>query len=170
MAHALAGASELEILAGICEQMHQAGLPILRASVAHDLLDPTFDARGVRWQRGQGGLEEEFPRSDDPLQNQDWTRSPFFHLFESHEPMLRRRLDATYRRGEFPMLDRFQDEGAADYVAFASRIGESVRLGEGEGIMASWTHGCSRRLQRRPDPVARRESCRRSRWSSCCGR
>ena len=37
------------------------------------------------------------------------------------------------------MLDRFQDEGAADYVAFASRIGESVRLGEGEGIMASWS-------------------------------
>ena len=26
-----------------------------------------------------------------------------------------------------------------DYVAFASRIGESVRLGEGEGIMASWS-------------------------------
>jgi hypothetical protein len=53
--------------------------------------------------------------------------------------MLRQRLDATYRKGEFPMLDRFQDEGAVDYVAFASRIGESVRLGEGEGIVASWT-------------------------------
>jgi len=139
MVHALASATEVEILAGICEQMNRAGLPILRASVAHDLLDPTFDARGVRWQRDQGGLEEAFPRSDDPLQNQDWTRSPFFYLFESHEPMLRRRLDATYRRGEFPMLDRFQDEGTADYIAFISRVGESMRLGEGEGIMASWT-------------------------------
>ena len=139
MVHALEGASEIEILTGICEQIHGAGLPILRASVAHDLLDPQFDARGVRWQRHQGGLEEAFPRSDDPLQNQDWTRSPFFYLYESHEPMLRRRLDATYRRGEFPMLDRFQDEGTADYIAFISRIGESMRLGEGEGIMASWT-------------------------------
>ncbi len=65
--------------------------------------------------------------------------SPFFRLFESKQPTLRRRLDATYSRGEFPMLDRFQDEGAADYVAFAERVGESVRLGEGEGIAASWT-------------------------------
>ncbi len=126
MVRALAGATEVEILAGICEQMNRAGLPILRASVAHDLLDPQFDARGVRWQRDHGALEEAFPRSDDPLQNQEWTRSPFFYLLESHEPMLRRRLDATYRRGEFPMLDRLQDEGAADYIAFISRVGESV--------------------------------------------
>ena len=139
MVHALASATEVEILAGICEQMNRAGLPILRASVAYDLLDPTFDACGVRSQRDQGGLEEAFPRSEDPLQNQDWTRSPFFYLFESHEPMLRRRLDATYRQGEFPMLDRFQDDGTADYIAFISRVGESMRLGEGEGIMASWT-------------------------------
>ncbi len=61
MAHALAGASEIEILAGICEQMHRAGLPILRASVAHDLLDPTFDARGVRWQRDQGATRGGIP-------------------------------------------------------------------------------------------------------------
>ncbi len=48
---ALAGANEVEILTGVCEQMHRAGLPILRASVAHNLLDPTLDARGVRWHR-----------------------------------------------------------------------------------------------------------------------
>jgi len=139
VAQTLAGASELEILAGICERMNLAGLSLMRASVAHDLLDPTFDARGVRWLRDRGALEEEFPRSDDPLANQDWMRSPFFHLLESREPILRRRLDATYRRGEFPMLDGFQDGGATDYVAIASRVGESVRLGEGEGVVASWT-------------------------------
>jgi len=139
VAQALAGANEVEILAGVCEQMGRASLPILRASVAHNLLDPTFDARGVRWLRDQGGIEEAFPRSDDPLADQEWLRSPFYALLESREPMLRRRLDATYRRGEFPMVDRFQDEGATDYVAIASRVAESVRLGEGEGIVASWT-------------------------------
>ncbi len=139
MAQALAGANEIEILAGICARMNRAGLPLLRASVANDLLDPTFDARGVRWLRGQGALEEAFPRSDDPLGDAEFRRSPFFRLLESRQPMLRQRLDATHRRGEFPMLDRFQDEGATDYVAFASRVGESVRLGEGEGIVASWT-------------------------------
>ena len=139
IAQTMAGANEVEILAGVGERMNLAGLSIVRASVAHDLLDPTFDARGVRWLRDRGALEEEFPRSDDPLANQDWMRSPFFHLLESHEPILRRRLDATYRRGEFPMLDGFQDDGVTDYVAIASRVGESVRLGEGEGVVASWT-------------------------------
>jgi adenylate cyclase len=37
------------------------------------------------------------------------------------------------------LLDRFQDEAARNYLALDSRIGESVRLGEGEGIMASWS-------------------------------
>ncbi len=37
------------------------------------------------------------------------------------------------------MLDGFVDEGVTDYLAFAERVGESVLLGEGEGMVASWT-------------------------------
>ena len=136
---ALAGASEVDIVSGACERMIGAGIALLRGSVAHDLLDPTFDARGVRWLKGEGGFEEKFLRTDDPLGNEDWKHSPFYHLVESGAPMLRRRLDATYRRGEFPMLDGFQDRGATDYVALASWIGENLRLGESKGIVASWT-------------------------------
>ena len=136
---ALAGREEVEILAGICERMVAAGTPLVRASVASNLLDPTIDARAARWLRAKGGVEEAFPRTDDPAVEEDWRRSPFFALIESGKPMMRRRLDATYRRGEFPMLDQFQEEGVTDYVAFVSRIGKRVRLGEGEGIAVSWT-------------------------------
>ena len=135
---ALAGASEIDILAGVCERMNAAGMALVRASVANNLLDPTFDARGVRWLRATGGLEEAFERTDDTVPNENWTRSPFFALLEGGLPMLRRRLDATYRRGEFPLLDGFQAQGATDYVGFMSRVAESVRLAEGEGIVASW--------------------------------
>jgi adenylate cyclase len=45
----------------------------------------------------------------------------------------------TYRRGEFPLLDGFRDQGVTDYVAFAERVGEGVLLGEGEGMVSSWT-------------------------------
>jgi adenylate cyclase len=136
---ALAGANEVEIVAGVCQRLTSAGVSLVRSSVATNLLDPTIDARGVRWNRGQEALEEAFPRRDDLQPNEDWMRSPFFFLIESRQPSLRRRLDATYRRGEFPMLDGFLDEGVTDYLAFAERVGESVRLGEGEGVVSSWT-------------------------------
>jgi len=107
--------------------------------VVSNMLDPTIDARGMRWLRKEGSIEEAFPRTYYEAANEDWTRSPFFALVQSGQSMLRRRLDTTYRRGEFPMLDRLQDEGATDYVAFAFRVGKSILLGEGEGIAASWT-------------------------------
>jgi adenylate cyclase len=134
---ALAGESEIAILAGMCERLNAAGLSLVRASVANDLLDPTFDARGVLWTRERGGFDEGFLRREEVADT--WLLSPFRMLVESGEPMLRRRLDAAYRRGEFPILDRLQDEGARDYLALLSRVGEGVVLGEGEGIVASWT-------------------------------
>jgi adenylate cyclase len=135
---ALAGESEMDILTGVCEQLAALGFRVVRASVATDLLDPTYDGRGVRWNRGQGGIEEVFPRADGAIVNETWVRSPFYALSEGGLTRLRRRLDATYRRGEFPLLDRFAEEGATDYVAFATHVGESVRLGEGQGIASSW--------------------------------
>jgi adenylate cyclase len=136
---ALAGADEVEIVAGVCQRLSSAGVSLLRSQVATNLLDPTINARLVRWIRGQGALEEAVTRTDDPQANEDWTRSPFFFLIENRQPSLRRRLDATYRRGEFPLLDGFRDQGVTDYIAFAERVGESVRLGEGEGMVSSWT-------------------------------
>ena len=135
---ALDGADEIEVLAGICERLNALGLSLMRASVASNMLDPTHDARGVRWLREQGGLEESFERNVDDTADEEWMRSPFRALVEGVEPRLRRRLDGTYRRGEFPLLDGFVDRGATDYVAFASRVAQSVRFGEGQGIAASW--------------------------------
>ena len=135
---ALAGATEIDILAGLCERLETAHFGLVRASVANDLLDPTYDGRGVRWNRGKGGIEEVFARTEGFVVNESWTRSPFFALAESGRPRLRRRLNTTYRRGEFPLLDGFEDQGATDYIAFATPIGESVRFGEGQGIVSSW--------------------------------
>jgi adenylate cyclase len=135
---ALAGIDEIEIVAGVCQRLNRAGVALVRSSVAINLLDPTIGGRAVRWNRGEGALEEAFPRTDDAA-SEDWVRSPFFFLIESGQPSLRRRLDATYRAGEFPMLDGFRAQGVTDYLAFAERVGDSVLLGEGEGMVASWT-------------------------------
>jgi adenylate cyclase len=135
----VAGDDEVEILAGVCDRLNAAGFSLVRASLACNLLDPMFDARGVRWLRERGGLEEAFPRDNEDWSAENWDRSPFRFLVESGERKLRRRLDATYRRGEFPLLDRFQGEGATDYVALLWRVGKSVLLGGGEGLVTSWT-------------------------------
>ena len=135
---ALDGADEIEVLAGVCERLNALGLSLMRASVANNQLDPTHDARGVRWLRNKGGVEETFERSDPDTENEAWLGSPFHALLQSGGQRLRRRLDDTYRRGEFLLLDGFVECGATDYVAFRSRVGESVRLGEGEGVAASW--------------------------------
>jgi len=136
----LAGANEVAILTGVGERLNAAGVSLVRVSVATDLLDPTFDGRGVRWLRDQGGLEETFKRDDEgTIVSENFPQSPFGFLLRSGRPTLRRRLDATYRRGEFPMLDKFQDQGVTDYLAFSVRVGETLRLGKGEGITASWT-------------------------------
>jgi adenylate cyclase len=135
----VAGESEAEILAGTCDRLNAAGFSLVRASLACNLLDPTFDARGIRWLRQTGGVEETFPRDNQDWSAENWDRSPFRSLIESRERMLRRRLDATYRRGEFPMLDRFQSEGATDYVVLLWRVGKGVLLGGGEGLVASWS-------------------------------
>jgi adenylate cyclase len=136
----LAGTHEVAILTGIGERLNAAGISLVRVSVATDLLDPTFDGRGVRWLRHEGGLEETFERdAEGTIVSENFPQSPFGFLLRSGQPTLRRRLDATYRRGEFEMLDRFQDQGATDYLAFSMRVGETIRLGVGEGISASWT-------------------------------
>ena len=127
-------------MTGVGERLNAAGVSLVRVSVATDLLDPTFDGRGVRWLRDQGGLEETFERDDEgTIVSENFPQSPFGFLLRSGQPTLRRRLDATYRRGEFQMLDKFQDQGVTDYMAFSVRVGETIRLGVGEGITASWT-------------------------------
>jgi adenylate cyclase len=135
---ALAGVGEVAILTGVCERLAAAGIALMRASIANDLLDPTFDGRGVRWVQGQGGIEEAFPRAAGEVVNETWARSPFYAVTEGGRERLRRHLDSRYQRGEFPLLDRFADQGATDYVAFATRVDESMRLGEGQGMVSSW--------------------------------
>ena len=136
----LAGTDEIGILAGIGQRLNAAGVPIVRISVATDLLDPMFDGRGVRWLRDEGGLEETFARDDEgTIVTVDFPRSPFGFLLRSGKPTMRRRLDATYERGEFSMLDRFQDQGVTDYIAFSVRVGKSMQVGGAGGMTGSWT-------------------------------
>ena len=149
---ALAGASEVDIVGGAAQRLQAAGVSLVRSSIAMNLLDPTLDARLIRWVRGDGALEEAIPRTDAARQTEGWTRSPFFFLLESRERSLRRRLDTSYRRGEFPLLDVFQERGVTDYVAFSQKVDCSPQT-------STASNGGSQLARRE-----RSESSLRSRW------
>jgi adenylate cyclase len=136
---ALAGASGVDVLAGVCERLNGAGMSIVRAAIGAELLDPTYDGAGALWNRGRGVTEEVYARISNEAAEADWLQSPFYRLINSGEKRLRRKLDATYLRGEFPLLDSFHDQGVTDYVAFVQFIADSLRLGEFRGMVSSWT-------------------------------
>ena len=135
----LAGASGVDVLAGVCERLNGAGMSIVRAAIGAELLDPTYDGAGALWNRGRGVTEEVYARISNEAAAADWLQSPFYRLINSGEKRLRRKLDATYLRGEFPLLDSFHDQGVTDYVAFVQFIADSLRLGEFRGMVSSWT-------------------------------
>ena len=135
----LEAADEAEVLDGFCTRLAAAGVPLCRAATGAKLLHPLLDARGCRWLRGRDIVKEDYSRfanegSNDP----DWLRSPFYRLVHSAEDFeLRRPLDDRYRRGEFPLLDRLQDDGCTDYLAMAVLYGGRV-FGEAQGLLCSF--------------------------------
>jgi adenylate cyclase len=134
----LDGADATAVLAGACERLVAAGVPLMRAALASDMLDPSFDSVGVRWTRGKGAVQEAFLRTTDAEADPEWLASPFHVLVAGRDDRLRRRLDHSYRPGEFPVLDEFRERGATDYVAMIVRLGEGMWLGDTRGVVGSW--------------------------------
>jgi adenylate cyclase len=147
MRHGLTDDDEMALLEGFCARLISMGVPLTRAACGTDLLHPLFEARGVIWRRGKGVERQDYGREAMQDKSDDWTRSPFYQLTQpvADEAQgrvvreLRRRLDDSYERGEFPMLDRFQDEGLTDYLAMAVRMGSQASLGDIQGLLSSWT-------------------------------
>jgi adenylate cyclase len=136
---ALDGVPEIDLLAGLCERLNAAGVRIMRAAIAGNLLDPVFDSRGLRWARDAGGVEETFAREGDPTANEEWARSPFFRMIEDGAEFLRRRMGDGHPRGEFPVVDELAARGATDYVAFLTHAAPVKWQRDIEGMISSWT-------------------------------
>ncbi|HEX9445085.1 MAG TPA: adenylate/guanylate cyclase domain-containing protein [Candidatus Binatia bacterium] len=133
---ALAGRSEAEILAGVCERETARGLPLARALVLIDTLHPVYEGRAFRWTRAQKETTlTEYGRSDDDLGR--WQGSPFYRLEQSGESILRRRLTAE-AEGEFTVFAEFRADGITDYLALASRFAGDEIIGDMDCVYSSW--------------------------------
>ena len=135
----IAGTPELDLLRGFCERVLARGVPISRALMLIDTLHPVHEGRVFRWRADRAGEIIEYGRTTEKEAIADkWRQSPFFHLEQTGEPMLRRRL-GDGEEPEFPILTELRAEGQTDYVACAHRFSDEDIIGEMECVYSSWT-------------------------------
>ena len=136
----LAGMAENDLLKSFCERAVAAGLPVSRGMMAVDTLHPVHEGRVFRWRHDQIGDREvlEYGRLSDSVEaRENWLRSPFHHLLETKQSMLRR----SETRGDpadFSVVATAREEGQSDYVALIQHFTEAGAIGEMDCIYSSW--------------------------------
>src|SRR5215208_6607238 len=130
--------SQSDLIAGYCERLVEAGVPLWRASIGADTLHPLIDAQGHRWLQGEGIREEFIFRASAPAREDEWRRSPWYRMLETKEEVMRRRLAAGEGTNEFPLLANLAAQGATDYWARIVGFGDRGRIGETHGLATSW--------------------------------
>ncbi|MFN0113413.1 MAG: adenylate/guanylate cyclase domain-containing protein [Paracoccaceae bacterium] len=129
------GNEDLERLAtGVCDRLHAAGIPLMRAHLSFSVLHPLYGAVGFTWKRGEGVKVEGLRSSANVSSSERFLSSPYYHLLSHGLDHLRRRI----RSGdtpEFPVFSDLQEMGATDYIAFAHLFDNEAA----QGMMGSWT-------------------------------
>jgi adenylate cyclase len=146
----LDGLDQAELIAGYCDRLLEAGVPLWRASIGADTLHPLIVAQGHRWLAGEGVHEEFFARARDPEGGKEWRQSPWYSMIESGEMEMRRRLAAGQGTNEFPLLAGLAAQGGTDYWARIVGFGNRRSIGETRGVATSWA-------TRDPDGFAARD-------------
>jgi adenylate cyclase len=148
----LRGEPDDALVSGFCERAVAAGLPVSRVQAVIDTLHPVYEGRVLRWghDAGQPAVEEygrtNLPEGVSGLDSSAgaspetiarWQASPFFHLLQTGESSLRRRLTAE-SESEFPVFPELRAAGMTDYVAMVSRFGPEGTIGEMDCLYSSW--------------------------------
>jgi adenylate cyclase len=149
----LAGESELALVIGFCERAVAAGLPLARAVVFIDTLDPVHEGRLFRWgddaslppEQGYGRTSQMFASGTlEPAfvpaaqQANAWRGSSFYRMRETGESLLRRRIPVSDET-EFNILPDLRAGGFTDYVAIINRFAANGTIGEMDCVYSSWT-------------------------------
>ncbi len=136
----LVGRSETELMAGFCGRVFEAGVPLARALVILDTLHPIYEGRAFLWRSDMPETAEirEYGRTNEGEAAESWRRSVFFHLLQSGEKMLRRRLTAG-DPVDFLSFKQARDEGMTDYLALIHRFADEGVIGEMDCVYSAWS-------------------------------
>jgi adenylate cyclase len=135
----LAGRPETDLVAGFCDRLQAAGMPLAFGVVIADTLHPVHEGHAIRWYRDKSETTiVEYGPTNEGQAAESWRRSAFYRLFSSGEPFLRRRLTLE-AEAEFPGLKATREEGMTDYVAIMNRFAAEGVIGEADSIFSAWT-------------------------------
>lgn len=137
----LDGLDEGQLLREFCEKCREAGLMVSRALSFIDTLHPVHEGRIYRWR--DDSVEEEaatdYARTDQggPAA-ESWQRSPFFHLLQTGEEELRRRIGFG-EAPDFSIIQEMKDLGHTDYIVFIHRFAGDTKIGDMDGVYSAWS-------------------------------
>lgn len=140
------GTSFDDLLEGLCAELLDAGLPLLRMNLSMRALHPEIGAFAYRWKRKSGMIREEYARNTATLTG--WDQSPLKVLVEGADNELRYALHEMSGPMPFPVFEDLVQMGGTDYFAQQlpmSRWEQSAqsRLSTDNGLMASWVSDAS---------------------------
>lgn len=135
----LIGLSEIELLAGFCARATFAGLPIASGLLVIDTLHPVYEGNAVRWRRGEPEASfTGYGRTIAGEREDKWRASPFFHLIDTGEDWMRRRVTPE-SCAEFPAVASAAEEGMTDYLGILNRFEPEGAIADWDGLFSSWT-------------------------------
>ncbi len=111
----LQGISLDEQVDGFCRRVVDLGFPARRFNMSIGTLHPRHGARSYIW-TPDGIATEVFPRRRSDEESTAYLRSPIYHLRQSGDVRLRRRLDMDAPH-DFPVLAELREAGMTDYAA-----------------------------------------------------
>lgn len=101
------------LLDELCQRLHDAGLPLIRANLGFDILHPTIAFTSHTWWRDHG-LETTHGMHAS-LDSGAWLDSPYYRLVQSGA--LTMRIAIAHEAVPFPIVDELRAAGATDYLA-----------------------------------------------------
>jgi len=135
----LIGLLETELLAGFCARAVFAGLPIASGLLVIDTLHPVYEGNAVRWRRDEPEASfTGYGRTTPGLNEDRWRASPFFHLIDTGEDWLRRRVTPE-SCAEFPAVATAAEEGMTDYLGALNRFEAEGAIADWDGLFSAWT-------------------------------
>jgi adenylate cyclase len=113
-----------DFVARLATALVAAEFPIWRLRLLVRTLNPQLFANAYTWQRDVAGIDE-FEATHAGLQSAQYRDSPFAPILAG-EGGIRRRLEGTGPKLDFPILEDLVAEGATDYVAMPVRFSDGL--------------------------------------------